>query len=69
MIKWIALVKRPRSMTLDELKSWWLSTHALTAKRLPGLRKYVVSITTSGLEEVPKYDGIAELWFDSMDDC
>lgn len=68
MIKWVATVKRPPAMTRSELREWWFGKHASTAKRLPGLKKYVISLAVDSWQEEPQYDGIAELWFDSMDD-
>ena len=69
MIKWVALLKRPSNMTVDELHEWWLGQHATLAKGLPGLRKYVISLVAGAQRERPQYDGMAELWFDSMDDA
>ena len=71
MIKWIPLVKRPPTMTVEELHKWWLGPHAELAKGLPGLKKYVISLAIEGPEKAIQgiqYDGIAEMWFDSMDD-
>jgi len=71
MIKWVPLVKRPPTMTIEELHKWWLGPHAEIAKGLPGLRKYVVSLAVDGPENAIQgiqYDGMAEMWFDSMDD-
>ena len=66
MIKLVAIANKPPTMSVDELRRWWLDIHAPIAKKLPGLRKYVVSVTVGAPDEVPKYDGIAELWFDDM---
>jgi len=66
MIKWVAVANKPPTMSMDELKRWWLDIHAPNVKKLPGLRKYVVSLTFGAPDGVPKYDGIAELWFDDM---
>jgi len=71
MIKWIPLVKRPPTMTVEELREWWLGPHAEIAKGLPGLKKYVISLAVDGPEKAIQgiqYDGIAEMWFDTMDD-
>lgn len=75
MIKLVSIFKRPPGMTFEELKDWWLGPHAAIGKRMPGLKKYVVSlaIPTPADMLVPgeksiDYDGIAELWFDSLDD-
>jgi uncharacterized protein (TIGR02118 family) len=49
--------------------SYYLSTHAPLAKKLPGLRSYVVSkgdVTTPGATAQP-YHFFAELQFDSVD--
>jgi len=66
MIKWVAIANKPPAMSGDELKTWWLDVHAPNVKKLPGLRKYVVSLTFGAPDEVPNHDGIAELWFDDM---
>jgi uncharacterized protein (TIGR02118 family) len=58
-------------MTVEELREWWLGPHAEIAKGLPGLKKYVISLAVDPPEtakEGPQYDGIAEMWFDNMDD-
>jgi uncharacterized protein (TIGR02118 family) len=67
MIKWVAFINRPASMNSDEFRRWWFDGHAPMAKELPGLKKYVISLTVGTWQEEPKYDGIAELWFESMD--
>jgi len=66
MIKWVAIANRPPTMSVDELKTWWLDVHAPNVRKLPGLRKYVISLTFGAPDKVPDYDGIAELWFDDM---
>ena len=68
MIKYVAILKRPPTMTADELRSWWLGPHANLAKGIPGMKKYVVSLAVSPPPEGQEYDGMAELWFDSIDD-
>ena len=68
MIKYIIIIKRPPNMTIDDLRRWWLGSHATIAKRIPGLIKYVISPSVITSNEEPEYDGIAELWFNSIDD-
>ena len=68
MVKLVRLLKRPPTMTADELRTWWLGPHATIAKGIPGLKKYVVSLAVSAPDEEPEYDGMAEMWFDNMDD-
>lgn len=68
MTKIVATVKRPPTMTVEELNKWWLGVHATMSKKLPGLKKYVISLAVGAPVGEPAFDGIAELWFDSMDD-
>ena len=68
MIKLVSTLKRPPTMTVEELHRWWLGPHAAIGKTLPGLKKYVISLAVGARDGEPKYDGIAELWFKSMDD-
>ena len=75
MIKLVSIFKRPPSMTFEELRDWWLGPHADIGKRVPGVKRYVVSLAIGAPrslwrpeEEGAEYDGIAELWFDSMED-
>jgi uncharacterized protein (TIGR02118 family) len=75
MIKAVFLFKTPANMTAEERKKWrewWLGPHASLGKRIPGLRKYVISLPldplakpTEGLEQ---FDGMGEMWFDSIED-
>jgi len=68
MVKLVSTLKRPATMSLDEFHRWWLGPHAAVAKNYPGLKKYVISLAIGARDGEPKYDGIAELWFESMDD-
>ena len=79
MIKYIGGLKRPPSMTVEEFNKWWLGPHSAKGRRVPGLKKYVISLAipeSSTLlfpaknvsDEKPQYGGTAELWFDSVDD-
>ncbi len=70
MIKMISFAKRKQGMPVDEFQNYWISAHALKVKGYPGLRKYAVSLTLQsgyGRGE-PAYDGVAELWFDDLND-
>lgn len=68
MIKMVAMVNRKEGMERNEFIDYWLNIHAPLEKKWPGLKRYVISITTSapGGGE-PEYDGIAELWFEDDD--
>lgn len=68
MVKYCVMLKRPASMSREEMHEWWLKELAPIARRTPGLRKYVVSFTVEDrMEEGP--DGMGELWFDSVEDA
>lgn len=61
MIKFVVLVKRKEGMSREEFFRYWIEEHAPKAKKIPGLRKYVISTSE---REKDEYDGLAELWFD-----
>lgn len=67
MYKMIFGAKRKPGMTIDEFQAYWTGTHAQKALKVPGMKRYVVSIAAqfggSG-REMP-YDGFAEVWFES----
>lgn len=64
MVKLIGMLKRPDHVAVEEFHRWWLEQHAPLAKKLPGLRRYVISLAKAGFFGEPTYDGVAELWFD-----
>jgi len=65
--KMIFGAKRRPGMSREEFGRYWTTTHANKAKRVPGIRRYVINLApdlaNSGTE-MP-YDGFAEVWFDS----
>ena len=81
MVKLTYCLRRKSGMSLEEFQSYWRGTHAsLVAERaeILGIRRYV-QVHTSDLPEVhvllqgrnggspEPFDGVAELWFDSLD--
>lgn len=70
MIKAIYFIKRKPGMTLEAFREYWLKDHAALVLKVPGLVKYVQSHTMdSGYRKhEPIYDGIAELWYENLDD-
>ncbi|WP_103727664.1 EthD domain-containing protein [Novosphingobium sp. HII-3] len=80
MIKIIFCLRRRPSLSFTEFQSYWRDRHApLVAQRAPilGIRRYVQNsmFENTALQpaiaarkgEVPPYDGVAELWFDSVE--
>lgn len=52
-------------MTLEDQQRWWLEDHAPIAKRMPGLRGYVINLAGRGEDGAePVICGTDELLFD-----
>ncbi|HZP26522.1 MAG TPA: EthD family reductase [Dehalococcoidia bacterium] len=70
MIKVFSLLKGRTDWSAEKFQRWWLEEHVPYAKKLPRLRKYKVCITKGSTThpDNPAFDGVAELWFDSVDD-
>lgn len=65
MIRRLSLVRKRPDLSAEEFLARWTGDHADIAKRLPGLRGYVIHI----LEGDAPFDGIAVTTFDSRDDA
>ena len=69
MVK-IAIILFRNNMTLEDQHRWWLEEHAPIARRMPGLRGYVINLARRGEGgEEPEICGTDELLFDSWDDA
>lgn len=66
MIRRLTLVRHRREFTREEFVEHWLGTHARIAAQLPGLRGYRINLAVP-TEPPPSWDGVAELWFDSLE--
>ena len=71
----IGILKKPADMDTATFRQWWLEEHAMGARRLPKLRKYVVYPLVRGFDPAtgqpdgaPSSDGVAFLWFDTEED-
>lgn len=84
MIKLTFCLRRKTDMTREEFQAYWRETHApLVAARADVLkiRRYVQVHTSTELDGLhaafqrrnggapDAFDGVAELWFDSLDDA
>lgn len=63
MLKVMYFLKRRQDLDRETFFDWWLGPHAELAARLPGLRRYTISLEADGQDD--EFDGVAELWFDS----
>jgi uncharacterized protein (TIGR02118 family) len=70
MIKLVYCITKKAGLTDDEFFHYWKNVHGPIGARIPGLRRLVQShrVTVPGDKHLPSYDGMAELWFDSVED-
>jgi uncharacterized protein (TIGR02118 family) len=70
MIKLVYCITKKPNLTDAEFFHYWQNVHGPIGSRIPGLRKLVQShrITIPDDKHPPTYDGIAELWFDTIED-
>ncbi len=73
MVKYIICAKRKAGMSWGEFDAYWKNHHGNVVKSVPEfirhVRKYVQCHLVPGaapLGSAGDYDGIAELWFDSV---
>src|ERR1700751_397899 len=68
MIKLVYCIGKKEGLTDQEFFDYWKNVHGPIGSRIPQLRKLVQShrLTIPGDKRLPepKYDGMAELWFD-----
>jgi len=81
MIKLVFMVRRREGISREEFQRYWSEDHAELVKRhaeLLRIRRYVQThardtdlddaLAASRGSEPRQYDGVAELWWDSIDD-
>jgi uncharacterized protein (TIGR02118 family) len=66
VFKMIILLRKNTKFSDEEFASYWLETHTPLAKKMPGLRKYVVNVVKRPLNREPDFHGVVELWFDDQ---
>jgi uncharacterized protein (TIGR02118 family) len=66
VIRRLSLVRRRPELTRAEFLDRWTGEHVEIAKRLPGLRGYVIHILDG---DAPPFDGIAVTTFDSREEA
>ena len=67
MFKLVILLKKKSTLSNGDFARYCLETHASLAKRMPGVRRYVVNIVSRPPNREPDYNGVVELWFDDID--
>lgn len=70
LVKRVSFIKRKAGMSPEEFSQYWRDVHGPLALKIPGLRRYVQCHVLPEVyeQEEPAYDGVAQLWFDTMAD-
>jgi len=70
MIKLVYCITKKPSLSDEQFFRYWKNVHGPLGAKIPRLRKLVQShrITIPADKYPPAYDGIAELWFDTIED-
>jgi uncharacterized protein (TIGR02118 family) len=69
MVK-IEIILFRNHMSLEDQHRWWLEDHAPLARKMPGLRGYVINLAGDGEDgATPEICGTDTLTFDSWDDA
>jgi uncharacterized protein (TIGR02118 family) len=67
MIKRVSLVRRKDGMTHEEFVAHWSGPHIAIVRELPGLRGLRLNPVLMWSGDAESWDGIGELWFDSIE--
>lgn len=70
MVKLVYCITKKKDLSDEEFFRHWRNVHGPIGARIPRLCKLVQSrrITLPGDKFEPDYDGMAELWFDTIED-
>jgi uncharacterized protein (TIGR02118 family) len=66
----LVFVKRRPDMEPEAFHAYWRETHGPLGARVPGVRRYVQHHVPPGIYAAgrqPRYDGVAQTWFDDLD--
>ena len=68
MVKLVFILHKHPELTEEECLRYWRDTHGPIAAKIPGLLKYVQNRqVAAALPFAPLCDGLAELWFNSVE--
>lgn len=78
MIKLCVLCPRRPDLTLEQFEDHWRNVHGPLFSNQPEVKQYVrkyiqvhstgKQLDNRGFPSVSQYDGVAEIWFDTMED-
>lgn len=66
MVKGIWRFRRKPGMALAHFRRYWIEVHGALGAKIPGLRRYIQAHTIDAAYRYaqPRWDGVAQLWFD-----
>ena len=69
-IKRLSFIKRKPEWDRDEFFRYWKDVHGPMALAMPGLQRYVQchALPSAYEKGEPRYDGVAEMWYESLGD-
>ena len=67
MIKRVSLVRRHADLSPEAFRARWLGAHADIVRQLPGLRGLRFGLVEQWSPEEAAWDGVGEVWFDSIE--
>lgn len=69
MIKRVSLIRRKPGMTREEFLAHWTGPHADIVRQMPGVKGLRFGKVQSWNPEDAAWDGVGEVWFDSVEDA
>ena len=70
LLKRVSFIKRKPGLSPEEFSHYWRDVHGPLALQMPGIRRYVqCHVAPQAYEKgEPAYDGVAQIWFETMAD-
>jgi len=67
LVKGVWRMRREAGLSVAEFRRHWIEIHGVIAQKIPGVRRYVQSHTIDEAYAFaePRWDGVAQLWWDS----
>ncbi len=67
MIKRVSFIRRKEGMSHEEFVAHWTGPHAEIVRQMPGVRGLRFGVVQSWTPEESAWDGVGEVWFDSIE--